>query len=294
MSTAIDFQVEWLEERFSFDTKARNKIIEQACITHFKDKERLNILDIGAGTGSNFQHLWNRFPQHQNWIFVELNPELAQVAKEKCIQLAKKQGFSIAEENKRLVFQKEKQYRSIQILNQSFLELHQFLDLDKVDLITAGAVFDLLSSTMLDQFLNQLLEHQIALLATINYTGMHFQHSSTTDQQFIQLYEAHMCRQQDFGRAIGPKFPEYLKAFSNAKSIPLLMGSSHWIIGPTDHKMHRFLLDYMEKGIGETLTDTKQKLSFQNWLTSKRNTLQQGQLELQVSHQDAFWALGPK
>lgn len=288
MPTATDFQVEWLEGRFSFDAKARNKTVEQACLEHFSKRASLNIVDIGAGTGSNFRYFWNRFSQNQNWTFVELNPELAKVAKEKCIQFAQEQQFLVSNQRDRLIFQKGKQYRSVQILHQSFLELHQFLDLNTIDLITAGAVFDLLSTNMLDQFLSKIITSQTALLATINYTGMRFKHSTKRDQQYVQLYEAHMCRQQAFGRAIGPKFPDYLKAFSNAKSIPLLMGSSHWIIGPNDHKMHQFLLDYMEKGLGEMLRDKTQRPDFQNWLAEKRSLSQQGRLELQVLHQDAF------
>lgn len=288
MSTETGFNTEWLEERFSFDSQARNTVVENACFTLFADKKTLNILDLGSGSGSSFLYLSEKLPQDQYWSFVELNPILANASLERISGIASGKGWKVVEKSNGIIIGTQNKSIEIEVINHSFLELEERVDLEKFDLATAAAVLDLLTENMLHDLLNLLSNNGVSLLATINYEGMKFTPSGPGDAMYINLYGQHMQREQSFGRTLGPDCLKSIKAYGETSNLKIISGESNWQVGRNDQKMHTFLLDYMAGAIPDMLTSNTDVTAFEHWLWEKREMVERQNLESKVFHFDVF------
>jgi precorrin-6B methylase 2 len=288
LATETGFEIDWLKERFRFDSDARNQNVEQICIDYFQDDPILNIVDIGSGTGANGLYLIERFSQNQNWTFVELNPALANASIEKVYSFAQEKNYEIEIGKEHLLLQKGEQKIQIRIITESFLELEKHVDLQHTDLLTANAVFDLLNEEMLLALLQKLWQHQVAILSTINYEGMAFWPASKTDPIYIERYEAHMQRPQSFGQALGPQtMPTLIKMCEEHKKL-FTAGESNWRIAEMDTTMHQLLLDYLKTGVLDMLETDEDKKDFLLWLQIRQNLARRYALQQMVFHQDIF------
>lgn len=286
--TETDFTTDWLSERFHFDSKARNKEVQQSCFQYLQHKSHLSIVDIGAGHGSNFFYLSPKLRQDQSWYFIELNAELLDAALMRIVSFAEKSKYTYQKTDYTVSIQAAGKKIQVTGICASFLQLPKIVSLQTVDLVTAGAVFDLLSENLFAEVVLPLIKAKVPLLATINYKGMAFAPEQEQDAHFLHLYHQHMWRQQAFGRSMGPECLAYMTSFFLNHKVAVLTGSSDWQVGPTDKKMHHFLLSYLEAAIGEMINSTQEKQDFEKWLTHKKEQLHQAQLTTKVFHQDLF------
>jgi trans-aconitate methyltransferase len=288
MSTETGFNTAWLEERFAFDTEARNKQVEQDFLHHFSSKKALNILDLGAGSGSSFLYLAERLPMDQSWTFIELNPELAAAGVRRILKVADQKQWTVRSSPTDIQLSISGRNVSIKVINGSFLELPELVDIKSFDLATAAAVLDLLTPDMLNKLLSVLSVNQIALLATINYAGMSFEPETPMDKYYADLYSQHMQREQVFGKTLGPDCTRAIKAYCRTNDLKVISGESNWIVKPKDQRMHRFLLDYMKDAIPEMLDSSQKEEAFHSWLNNKQDMLENEKLKSTVFHFDVF------
>ncbi len=288
MSTETGFNTDWLEERFQFDSRARNVMVENHCFAHFSENKTLNILDLGSGSGSSFLYLSEKLSQNQNWTFVELNPTLAKASLDRISMIAFSNGWKVATYSSGLIIEGSAKRMKIEVLNHSFLELEKKVNLREFDLATAAAVLDLLTESMLHELLGLLNDYNIPLLATINYEGMKFTPSSPRDTLYIDLYGQHMQREQSFGRTLGPDCLKSIQTYCQTRNLKMKSGESNWLVGTKDLKMHTFLLDYMAGAIPEMLTSKREVAVFEQWLGEKGDRVKGEGLETTVFHFDVF------
>ena len=288
MSTETSFNIQWLKERFAFDCQARNQEVEQACLQLLNSKKEINILDLGAGSGSSFLYLSEKIPQSQHWTFVELNGELAAAALERIAENAGQQNLKIERPDKKLSLKRGNKVITIEVIQGSFLELEELVDLRKYDLATAAAVLDLLTRPMLEDLLKKLAYVQVPLLATINYAGMAFDPVDPADKKYVDLYGMHMQREQAFGQTLGPDCTDAMLRFCDARNQKAMSGKSNWLVNPEATTMHRFLLEYMSSAIPEMLADEPGGALFNKWLKEKQVLVEQQRLSTRVFHFDVL------
>ena len=63
----------WLNDRYPFDSEARDKSLEAKVMDYLKPKEALQLVDVGAGTGSNTLYLMDKIKSNQHWYLIEQN-----------------------------------------------------------------------------------------------------------------------------------------------------------------------------------------------------------------------------
>ncbi|MCI4647387.1 class I SAM-dependent methyltransferase [Phaeodactylibacter sp.] len=291
MPTDTQFATDWLEERYRFDVAARNPKVEAACLQYFAQHPMVSIIDIGAGTGANFIYLSEKFPQSQQWALVELNPNLLKRARERLKIWAAAKGYTVRENGQRLDFQRSGQHIHIQLLQGSLLELPRLLQPGQYQLVTASAVFDLLSKQMLSDLIQTFHHNRLALLTTLNYESMAYLPGDAEDKRWIELYEAHMQREQDFGRALGPGCSDFLEnGYAQLPTAQTLRAPSRWQIEPADTSMHGHMLQFLEKSLLEMTSMGHSGKGLDAWLQRKKTQLQAQQLRLSVVHSDFFTA----
>ncbi|KGE87324.1 MAG: class I SAM-dependent methyltransferase [Phaeodactylibacter xiamenensis] len=291
MPTDTQFATDWLEERYRFDVAARNPKVEAACLQYFAQHPMVSIIDIGAGTGANFIYLSEKFPQSQQWALVELNPNLLKRARERLKIWAAAKDYTVREDGQNLDFRRNDQHIQVQLLQGSFLELPRLLQPDQYQMVTASAVFDLLCEQMLSDLVQTFHQNRLALLTTLNYESMAYLPADAEDDHWIRLYETHMQREQDFGKALGPRCSDFLeKEYAQLPTAQMLRAPSRWQIEPADTFMHGHMLQFLEQSLLEMKSMGHSGKGLDAWLQRKKVQLQSQQLRLSVAHSDFFTA----
>ena len=282
------FEIDWLNERFRFDNAARNKKVEQAFLEFASTKQNVILVDIGAGTGANCIYFVDKIPQNQNWLLVERDTRFLTPTIERLNNFASQKGYDIELGGHTVLLKKNNKIVEIQVINDSFFRLENLVDLKNVDVVLAAAVFDLLSENQLKSLVKTLFDNRCALLATMNYAGMTFHPEIKIDRDFISVFEAHMNREQAFGRGLGKNVIDCLDHYFDALKSDYFKGESNWKLTSRDRKMHDFLFGFLDDSIHEMLQVQSDKNEFEAWLNEKRKNFEKHFLTIEVSHFDYF------
>jgi len=280
---------QWLELRIPYDTIARNPVIEAICQQYLKHYKCLRIVDLGAGTGANCRYYLSKFSQEQEWFLVEQNQELLEIAFTNLASWAVQNGYEAKSQHLKLNLESQVHKITIQGIVGSILDLEKLIDLKNFNLAVANAVFDLFSKQQFHTFLKYLHKYQLPLLTTINYTGMNFIPQTDEDVDFIQYYDLHMKRPQDFGKGMGDECGTGIWETMQVMGMKGLQGESPWEIGSSDRTFLELILDFMKISIPEIISEESLHQKLDIWLNKKQQMIAQKQLNCHVTHQD-FWA----
>ncbi len=283
-----NFDPSWLDERFAFDSAARNEVVEETLLSFTGKKEQLTIVDIGSGTGSNAVYFFDKFPYQQQWYFLELDPLLLRYSLSRLGAIAAQRKMETDLDLNSLKVKGVTKKININTICDSFLEIDKLLDLKSVDVVTAGAVFDLLSVQQFEDFARLLHENGVALLSTLNYAGMSFSDDDPLNNHYVDLYEQHMVRDQEYGHSLGKEVTNVMTDFYDKNKINYHIGKSVWNIHEQARKMHNFLFGFMEKAMQDMIPDAFDFQQFEKWLTRKRELSKEEKLTIVVEHYDLF------
>lgn len=289
MKTATLANIHWFDERFEYDSKARNQKVEQACFHHFYGKKSMTIVDLGSGTGSNCLYFFEKFPAEQKWIFIEMEENISQYALKRLSREGEKKGYQAKCTGGTLILTKEERKIEITYRTASFLDLVDIVDLDEVDLVIASAVFDLISFPQFCAFGSALLEKKLPLLTTLNYAEINFEPEEPSDIFFIEKYESYMNRPQHFGKAMGKKCPRILVDFFQKQNANVEFGSSIWKLEGTPAKtMNHHLVKFIEIASTMMINEEDEKTLFDEWMVDKKTKIDNGALNTYVQYYDLF------
>ena len=247
---------------------------------HCRDKTSLKIVDLGAGTGANCIYFAERLTTSQKWILIEQDSKLCREAHQRISTHFQQNGWSCVEDDARVFARKGGRQVHVEIINQSFFDLESIITPQKVDLVMAAAVFDLLQEEEFRQLANAIFNCAPALFTTMNYTTMKFIPEAENDDYYIRLYEAHMQRNGGMGADCTQQMHDVFLEMD----LQIELGKSQWQLVPTASRMHYFLLGFMEEAIGEMLENSAtEQAALKNWLATKRN---HPALSVEVNHFD--------
>jgi len=258
----MDFK-NWLNLRYEIDAQSRNKDIETSFLRKL-GKDHNIIVDLGAGTGSNFRYYHDKIPsENQHWFLVDQGHELLE---ETLVNLSKA-GMS-CERNKNQVFLSKGAYQyTLELVIADIFSDQVDPFLNKADIIVSNAFFDLASEVQLQDFLGK-IRRTPNFLATINYEGMHFDDNSREDKVWIEKYEQHMQRERPSGKSTGPHCVAYMREILNELQVKFQSDSSDWILQPND-PICQGIFDFMD----DAFTEMKEDLTaFDAWREKKKSS----------------------
>ena len=267
----MDFK-EWLNLRYKIDAASRSSKIESLFLNGLNSQHR-TIVDLGAGTGSNFRYYHEKLPAtHQHWYLIDRGHDLLE---ETLINL-EKGGMKLdhREGNTIHLSKEEKSYcLELTIADIFSKEVDPFLK--KANIIVSNAFFDLASKPQLQTFFKKINPQQ-RFIATINYVGMSFAPSSGDDLQWIEKYEQHMQRTRPEGQSSGPHCMRHMKEILQNLSINFQHHESHWELMPDD-PVCEGIFDFMKNAFEDMKEDIA---AFEKWKSEKANVL------MKVLHED--------
>ena len=254
------FSVDWLDLREAADQRARdNKLLQQAgdwVATNNPLEAEVTLVDLGAGTGSTLRAFAtiaeNSSSQFLSWRLVDLDTSLLAEAR---------------------------------LRHKSSLRLQTYaLDLTDIDslplkgarLVTASALFDLVSANFLDELADALKrsckQHPVGLYAALNYDGtIRWTPGHPLDDAVLSVFNKDQQQDKGFGMALGPGSGLYMEQLFNQSSFQVFSAKSPWILDRVDNQ----LVDALINGIGEAVAQHSllEAASLQDWLEFRKSQL---------------------
>jgi SAM-dependent methyltransferase len=243
------FSTDWLDLREEADRRARDAGLEALLAEHFSGRERLNIVDLGCGTGANARVLAPNLPGAQTWCFVDHDRDLLAAARARMVDWAA--GVGDAQGDLHLSLQG----KPLDIL---FRQADLNGDLSAViqrgdDLITAAAFFDLVSPDWIARFADTVAVAGAAFYTVLIYDGEErWMPAHPADEAILGAMLAHQRGDKGFGPAAGPDAADTLiRAFAKA-GYQVHAAASPWRLGAPDAALIRALAEGTSRAARET------------------------------------------
>jgi SAM-dependent methyltransferase len=223
----MSFSPEWLALREPADHAARNPEVAAALANHFAGHGHMHVVDLGCGAGSNLRGLSHHLGADQHWTLVDYDPKLLDAARKELMSwadTAKADGDNL------------KLTRGGQSLTVSFKQADLSggdlaLLFKGADLVTAAALFDLVSVARIEAVAEALAAQGQAFITVLTYDG----HAAWTpthpnDAAMRDAFNAHQKTDKGFGPAAGPGGTTALAKAFYKRGYRVLRGTSPWVV----------------------------------------------------------------
>lgn len=243
------FSAEWLALREPADHRARDPGLLARLSAHFAGRDAIRVVDLGCGAGSNLRALAPQLPPRQSWMLVDHDPALLDAARERLSQWADRAepapgGLRLEAGGKAL---------DIQFLQADLAGgPGPALD-DAPELVTAAALFDLVSRAWIARFAAAVAARAAAFYTALSYDGVERWHPAhPADAAILAAFNAHQSRDKGFGPAAGPRATTLLEQAFAAEGYELHTAESPWRLGPADAALVRALAEGTAAAVRET------------------------------------------
>ncbi len=249
------FSAEWLHLREPADHKARDRELAALLAKYLVGRSGLTIVDLGCGTGSNLRALAPSLPLPQRWHLIDHDPALLDAARGEIERWRAENplsGLSIA-------------FKTADLS----AGVPEAL-VDNCDLVTAAALFDLVSESWLDCFIAAIAERRLAFYTVLIYDGvMRWQPPHPADDTVKAAFNAHQRRDKGFGPAAGPEAGSYLADRLLKAGYEMVTATSSWRLDASD----RPLMLVLAEGIAEAARETGRVVQAEiaSWLAARQH-----------------------
>lgn len=156
----------------------------------------------------------------------------------------------------------------------------QALPLDGAGLVTASALFDLVSAEWVERFVARVAGLRLPVYAALSYDGvMAWKPALPEDAAVTEAFNRHQGGDKGFGPALGPQAADHLAAQLRAAGYAVLEADSPWWLGPAQAALQAELLVGIAQAAGEAGF-----AGADAWLAARRALLGQG--ECRIGHRD--------
>lgn len=223
------FDKRWLDLREVADHTARDRDLRKRVIDHVmtgaQDKP---VVDLGAGTGSTLRALLPEALQWR-WRLVDNDPLLLAEA-------LNRHGQSVR----------------VECVEAHLSDISADL-FSGARLVTASALFDLVSESFLIHLLTQLPRSGVGLYAALNYDGAcDWDDPHPMDQRVVAAFNNHQRQDKGFGPALGPAATPVLRTLLEDRGFHVDIVPSPWRLGPTEAELQRHFVSGMAIAAAET------------------------------------------
>lgn len=216
------FSPEWLALREPADHAAINAGVRHALARTVEGKSDLRIVDLGCGAGSNLRGLSPWLPPAQEWTLVDYDARLLAAAEARI-------GRGLPGVTVRT--------RQADFSGGDFAPL-----IAGADLVTAAALFDLVSERIIGQLADAVAANRQIFSTVLTYDGIAaFLPEHPLDQAMRLAFNAHQQTDKGFGPAAGPEATEALVAAFARHGYRIMRGKSPWVLDRTFEQLRREL-----------------------------------------------------
>lgn len=259
------FSPDWLSLREPIDARARNAEVRDAVAAHVAGRDHLTIVDLGSGTGSTLRAMEPHLGPGQRWRLVDNDANLLAHA----TALLGPKGMSF--ETTPFDFS-----RTIEPLLEG-----------PTDLVTASALFDLVSKQWLVDFTHSIATRLLPVYIALSYDGATtLEPADPLDSVIVASFNDHQRTDKGFGPALGPDAVAQAMALLEASGFAVLKGQSDWVATAADGQFLAMLL----AGWVDAAKTMKRiaAADIDAWLYRRLRAIDAGDLTVRVGHVDFF------
>ena len=222
------FSPAWLTLREPADQAARNRDVLAACARYFDRRPSVKICDIGAGTGASLRAFAHLLPAQQSWTLIDHDAGNLAAAMEALAAWAD----HVVRTGAQITLQKDGNKIDVTTRVQ---DLAENVSLPAgADLVTASALFDLVSTPWIDRFIAALTAARCPLLATLT-ANEHIEAAPPhpLDEKIVASFHRHQTRDKGFGPSAGAAAAGDLEQALARAGYLLTAGDSPWVLEPS-------------------------------------------------------------
>ncbi|MGL5117414.1 MAG: class I SAM-dependent methyltransferase [Beijerinckiaceae bacterium] len=223
----MSFSAEWLALREPADHAALNPEVRAALTARFAGRAEIAVMDLGCGAGSNLRGNFAALPQRQSWTLVDYDPKLLAAARIRLTSWADR----ATQDGERLTLTKDGKTLDV-AFRQADLSGGDLAALFAgQDLITAAALFDLVSVARIEAVAEAIARAGQTFLTVLTYDGhTRWTPAHPADTAIRDAFNAHQKTDKGFGQAAGPGGTSALAKAFYGRGHRVLRGTSPWIV----------------------------------------------------------------
>lgn len=287
----MSFDADWLALRAAADSESRARALERLLAEHLRGRRRarLEIVDLGAGTGSNLRYLAPRLAPlaggRQRWTLVDADPELLADAPERLRSWADGQGLAVDRTDAGLRLQGAE--LDLEVATRQADLAQDPLPVEGADLVAGSALLDLVSEAWLAALADRLRGANAAALFALSYDGRAaWQPPVAGDAEVRSLVNRHQRTDKGFGPALGPEAAATATALFEARGLTVEQAQSDWRLGPQAQSLQQHLHAGWAAAASEIAPHRADAI--QAWLAQRIDLLESGQGQVTVGHLDVL------
>lgn len=236
------FSSDWLALREDADRRARNRDLAAALQGWFALREHISVVDLGCGTGANLRATAPLLPAQQSWRLIDKDAALITAARARLVNWA---DDADVEADGSLCLKKDGLRITVTFEARDLAADYAEILAAPVDLVTASALFDLVSETFIRAFVKALAARRSALYAVLTYNGLQrWSPHRPADNRIAGAFNRHQMTDKGFGPAAGPQAADCLAGQLSLEGYSVVEGDSSWRLDASD----RMLIDEIQRG----------------------------------------------
>lgn len=282
------FSADWLALREPLDAVSRNAELADGLRAWRQRQGALTALDLGSGTGANFRCLAPLLGGEQHWLLVDHDPALLARSDRLIRRWAAEREITVAEEARALVLTAATQRWRLERLDLNLVDGWDRLDWQNVQLVTASALIDLVSTDWLERLARRCSQWRAAVFIVLSYDGsIVWEPILEGDKALRERVNRHQRTDKGFGLALGPLAAPKLKAALERLGYRVEMRSSPWLLEPAHVALQMALLEGWVEAARQIAPEAAGELN--DWSLRRRRMIERGDSRLRVGHWD-LWA----
>jgi len=260
------FSPDWLALREPADIRARDPQLLATLAQHLANRNGLEVVDLGCGTGSNLRSTAPALGPGQRWTLVDYDPRLLASARETLRAWADES----AEDGASLVLTKDGLDIAVRFRQADLMQDLEAVIGGKPDLVTASALFDLCSADFIARLGRAVAAEGAAFYTVLTYDGEQgWTPPHRADAEMAAAFNAHQQIDKGFGSAAGPTAPAALALAFRENGYSVLEASTPWRIGEDEQALVDALADGFAGAAAEIGRVSPDVIA--DWLQVRRN-----------------------
>jgi hypothetical protein len=263
----MSFSADWLALREPADHAGVNPEVRAALSARFAKREHITVVDLGSGAGSNLRGTYGALPKKQHWTLVDYDSKLLAAAKATLAKWAD----TATHDGEKLLLTKADRHLTVQFREADLSTGDYAAVVEKADLVTAAALFDLVSIASIEKLAQTIVNNGQTFFTVLTYDGhASWQPAHPADFNIRDAFNAHQRTDKGFGPASGPGGTTALAKAFYARGFRVLRGTSPWVVD----KRYGTLRHDLDTGFANAVRETGKmdEASVANWLALRTSS----------------------
>lgn len=262
----MSFSPEWLALREPADHASVNAQVRHALHARFAGKASIRVVDLGCGAGSNLRGTHAALGATQHWTLVDYDPKLLSAAESHLAAFERRAEIDV-------------RFKQADLSSGNLSEI-----VDGADLVTAAALFDLISARVIDKLVAAIAANRQSFFTVLSYDGIaSWLPAHPADNAMRDAFNTHQRGDKGFGPAEGPIATDTLAKAFTRHGYQVIRGKSPWVL---DHRFEQLRRE-LDQGFAGAVRETGEvgPADVDSWLQARLSS--QDAVTI-IGHEDLF------